>query len=341
MRRELVCLRPSSPPALEVRHMPVPAPGRGEVLVRVEATSVNPIDARRATGYGQRLLALKGAGHFPLVLGNDVVGCIEALGAGASRFSTGERVYGLVGTGRKGGAHASHVVVPQSQLRPAPAGVGTELLAVLPYCFTTMWLAVRGAGLTRANATGKRVLVLGSAGALGRLSLQMLSSWGCSITAICATGTTQECRALGATVAVERGSTAIRSLPADFDAVLNFASWEEELALASRLSSTALGQATTVHPLLGNFDRFGWLKGSLACQRDKQQVKEAIRQRSPAGRYAWTIFNPDDRALTDLAAYMAAQRLSLPVGTCVGFDHADHAFAHVAAGKPGRAVLTP
>ncbi|WP_341318435.1 alcohol dehydrogenase catalytic domain-containing protein [Paraburkholderia sp. IMGN_8] len=52
----------------------MPRPGRGEVLVRVEATSVNPIDVKRAKGYGRRLLGLKGAGKFPLVLGNDFSG---------------------------------------------------------------------------------------------------------------------------------------------------------------------------------------------------------------------------------------------------------------------------
>ena len=341
MRRELVCLRPSSPAALEVRQVPVPRPGRGEVLVRVEASSVNPIDAKRAGGYGQRLLSLKGAGQFPLVLGNDVAGCVEALGPDTSAFGVGERVYGLVGTGRNGGAHASHVVVPQSLLRRAPPGVAPETLAVLPYCFTTMWLAVQGAGLVRANADGKKVLVLGAAGALGRLSLQLLSSWGCRITAICATGTSSECLALGASTAIDRGPQAISALPAEFDVVLNFASWEEELTLASKLSPSALGQSTTVHPLLGHFDRLGWLKGALACRRDKLQANTAVRQRAHDARYSWTVFRPDQDALTELAAYETAKRLLLPIGICASFSQADRVFARVCAGQPGRAVLTP
>jgi NADPH:quinone reductase-like Zn-dependent oxidoreductase len=319
----------------------MPEPGRGEVLVRVQATSVNPIDARRASGYGQRLLCLKGAGHFPLVLGNDLVGHVQALGPGASGFTVGERVFGLVATGRQGGAHASHVVVPQALLRPAPAGMAATALAALPYSFTTMWLAVGAAGLHRAHAAGRKVLVLGAAGALGRLSLQLLSSWGCSITAICAAGTTAECRALGAGVALERGPTVIGQLPDDFDVALNFASWDEDIALASRLGSAALGQATTVHPLLGHFDRLGWLKGALACQHDKQQVQAAVRQRCATARYAWTTFKPNGHALDELAACLGATRLSLPVGLCAGLEQADRAFAHVAAGRPGRAVLNP
>lgn len=341
MRRELVCLEPSSPPRLQVREVASPEARVGEVLVRVEATSVNPIDVRRAGGYGQRLLALKGAGRFPLVLGNDLAGRVQAVGPGVSEFTPGQRVFGLVGTGKGGGAHASHVVVPQALLKPAPADAEAAALAVLPYSFTTMWLAVRSVQLGPANARGKKVLVLGAAGALGRLALQLLSSWGCHISAICDAGRTDECRALGADVAVERGPQAIGSLPADFDAVLNFASWDDELALVSRLGAGALGHATTVHPLLGHFDRLGWLRGALASRRDKRGVQSAVRHRSAAARYAWTIFRPDPEALAALAAGVQERRFSLPLGPCVGFEKASLAFAHVAAGKAGRAVLQP
>ena len=213
MRRELICLEPSSPPRLQLRESAMPEPRRGQVLVRVEATSVNPIDAKRAGGYGQRLLGLKGAGRFPLVLGNDLAGRVEAVGPGVSTFALGQRVFGLVATGKGGGAHASHVVVPESLLQAAPEYVEAPALAVLPYSFTTMWLAVRSTRLTHANAAGKRVLVHGAAGALGRLALQVLSGWGCHITAICDAGKADDCRALGAQVAVERGPQAIRSCP--------------------------------------------------------------------------------------------------------------------------------
>lgn len=341
MRRELICLAPSSPPRLQVRESAEPEPRRGQVLVRVEATSVNPIDAKRAGGYGRRLLGLKGAGRFPLVLGNDFAGRVEAVGPGVSVFAPGQRVFGLVPTGKGGGAHASHVVVPESLLQAAVDGAEAPALAVLPYSFTTMWLAVRGAQLTPANAAGQRVLVHGAAGALGRLAVQLVSGWGGDVTAICDVGKTDDCRALGARVAVERGPQVIGSLPADFDVVLNFASWDDELALASRLGPQALGHATTVHPLLGHFDRLGWLRGALASRRDKQKVQSAVRQRSAAARYAWTIFKPDPEALAALANGVHERRFSLPVGLCVGFDQAGLAFAHVAAGKPGRAVLQP
>jgi NADPH:quinone reductase-like Zn-dependent oxidoreductase len=341
MRHELICLEPSSPPRLQVRQSARAEPRAGEVLVRVEATSLNPIDAKRAGGYGQRLLGLKGAGRFPLVLGNDWAGRVEAVGPGVSRYAPGQRVFGLVATGKGGGAHASHVTIPESLLRAAPDSAETQTIAVLPYSFTTMWLAVRGAQLTPANAPGKRVLVHGAAGALGRLAVQLVSGWGGDVTAICDVGTTEDCRALGARVAVERGPQVIGALPTDFDVVLNFASWDDELALASRLGANALGHATTVHPLLGHFDRLGWVRGALASRRDKNVVRSAVRQRSAGAHYAWTIFKPDPAALDALAAGVRERRFLLPVSVRVGFDQAHQAFAHVAAGRPGRAVLQP
>ena len=169
MRRELICLEPASPPRLQVRNTETPAPKRGEVRVRVEATSINPIDARRASGYGKRLLGLKGAASFPLVLGNDLAGRVEAVGADVSAFKPGQRVYGLVARAKAGGAHASQVVVPASLLLPAPDGVDAASLAVLPYSFTTMWLAVRSTRLTSANAAGDTRLAMTASTVQSRL----------------------------------------------------------------------------------------------------------------------------------------------------------------------------
>ncbi|WP_457355417.1 alcohol dehydrogenase catalytic domain-containing protein [Roseateles sp. P5_D6] len=341
MRRELVCLEPAAPPRLEVRGAALPRPRAGEVLVRVEASAVNLIDVRRSAGYGRRLLALKGAARFPLVLGNDLAGHVEAVGPGVDRFAPGQPVYGLLGTGRRGGAHATHVVVPQDGLLAAPAGMALADLAVLPYSFTTLWLALRATGLSATNARGARVLVHGASGGLGRLALQWLGRWGCDVTAICNKTDLRQMVGLGARVAVERGPLAIQSLPDDFDVALNFANWDDDALLASRLGPQALGQATTVHPLLGNFDRLGWFGGAWATRGDRQRVRAIVSARAPQARYAWTVFKPDREALEALDEGVRAGRLALPVGLAVPLDQASQAFAHVSAGRPGRAVLLP
>ena len=341
MRRELVCTEPATPPRLAVRSVELPHPGTGEVLVRVQATSVNPIDVKRAAGYGRRLLGLKGAARFPLVLGNDVAGVVESIGAGVNRFAPGLRVFGLLGTSRAGGAHASHVVVPQDFLLPAPDDADPTALAVLPYSFTTMWLALRSTGIGAGNARGARVLINGASGGLGRLAMQLLHPWGSEITAICGKGQRQASLDLGAKVAVEHSPACIPSLPSDFDVVLNFANWDDDALLASRLGPGAMGQATTVHPLLANFDRLKWLGGARASRRDRRRVRAIVGSHAPKASYAWTIFKPDRDALEALAEGVRARRLALPIGSAVPIDNAIAAFHHVSTGQPGRAVLLP
>jgi NADPH:quinone reductase-like Zn-dependent oxidoreductase len=329
------------PPRLEVRTCEAPRPQAGQALVRVQATAVNPIDARRASGYGQRLLGLKGAASFPLVLGNDLAGVVEAVGTGVTRFAPGQRVFGVVAPGKGGGAHASRVVVPQEQLRAAPEEVDLETLAVLPYSFSTMWLALRSSGLTAANAAGRRVLVNGASGGLGQLSLQLLRAWGGEVTAIGGRGKSADCLALGAVRAVERGSASIASLPAHFHVVLNFGSWDDDPALASRLGRDALGHVTTVHPLLANFDRLGWLRGALASRREWRASRSIVARMAPQARCSWTLFKPDAEALDVLAAGLRARKFSLAIGLRAPLDDASAAFEHVTMRKAGRAVLLP
>ena len=162
----LFCLGPVGNGALEVRQVPRRNPAADEVEIAVAAASVNPIDVRRAEGYGARLLSLVGASKFPMVLGNDFAGTVATTGPKVSACNPGDRVYGLKPTSADG-THASHVIVKAAHVLRAPAGSDFEALAAIPYSFATMWLAVRGAGLTRENAAGKKVLVHGAAGGLG------------------------------------------------------------------------------------------------------------------------------------------------------------------------------
>ncbi|RRS02349.1 zinc-binding alcohol dehydrogenase [Aquabacterium soli] len=339
---QLFCLAPGHPAtfALQLRH--VPQPGPGQVLVRVKGSSVNPIDAKRSTGYGRRVLALKGAARFPAVLGNDFAGVVQATGAGVTACKPGDRVFGLVPTGAHG-AHASQVLADARYLRAAPANHTHQELAALPYTFTTLWLALRSVGLNQHNAKDKEVLVHGASGGLGQLSLQVLSRWGARVTAVCSTAHVQRCKDLGATVVVDRTRRALSTLPTCYDATLNFAIWQDERALVSRLKPGAMGHATTVHPLLDSMDVHGWFKGGWRVYRAWSAMRGAARAAGGRGtRYAWTIFQPSTEALHALEALLLANvGLHLPIGLIIPIAQGEQAFAHVAQQRPGRAILMP
>ena len=334
----LFCLGPAGKGEFEVRQVPRGIPAADEVEIAVEAASVNPIDVRRAEGYGRRLLSLLGAGKFPMVLGNDFVGTVANSRAHVSAVKPGDRVYGLK-PASVDGTHASHVLVKAAYVLHVPAGGHQEALAALPYSFVTMWLAVRGAGLTRENAAGKKVLVHGAGGGLGTLALQMLSTWGAKITAVARPPTLAGCLQAGAAEVLDVGKEFFSSLDRTFDATLNFATWDDDLALVRCLRDGALGHATTVHPLLGNFDRYGRVRGALKSFSEKKSHRAAL----PKGtrNYAWTLFRPDSAALSELGHLVQQRRLGLPIAMRKPLPDADEAFDHVRKGRPGRAVLTP
>ena len=330
----LMCLGPNR--GFEVRQVPRRKPAAGEVEVAVAAAAVNAIDVRRAQGYGRRLLSLVGAGRFPMVLGNDFAGTVTALGDNVDAFRIGDSVYGVKPPSVEG-THAGYVLAKAVHVLPAPAGRDIQALAALPYSFVTMWLAVRGAGLSRQNAAGKRVLVHGAAGGLGTLALQMLSGWGAQVTAIARPQDFAACRQAGAVEAVDGSVKPFASLSRTFDATLNFAAWEDDLSLLGCLRDGALGHATTVHPLLGNFDEFGWLRGAVKTFSDKRRARSALPK--GAQHYAWTVFRPEAAALQELRQLVEQQRCGLSIGMRTPLAGATQAFDHVANRRRGRALI--
>jgi NADPH:quinone reductase-like Zn-dependent oxidoreductase len=321
---------------LQLRHQPRRAPGRGEIEVMVKATSVNPIDVRRRDGYGRTLFSLLGAARMPLVLGNDFVGVVTAVGRGVVCFREGDEVYGAKPPS-SAGAHATHIVVKEEHASSRPKGSSDSALATLPYNFLTVARAFAGAGINSGNVQDRDVLIHGASGRLGLMAVRSLAIWGARVTAVAGSTSIEACRRAGAVRTIDRSRMPLRALKPSFAATLNFANWDDEAALLRLLANDALGHATTVHPLLGNFDRLGLLRGALANLRQKRQMRQLV----PTGaRYAWTVFAPSSYVLDQLAPHAA---MYAELASYKEFTLADAASAHVhvAQRQPERAVLLP
>jgi hypothetical protein len=197
-----------------------------------------------------------------------------------------------------------------------------------------MWLAARAVGLTRQSAPRKPVLVDGAAGGLGTLALQTLSNWGAKATAVAKAADLPSYLAAGAAEAVDREQNPFLMLRGRFDATLNFAAWDDERALLKCLREGALGHATTVHPLLRNFDENGWVGGGWRTMRDKREMRASL----PKGtrRYAWVLFRPEAEALSETARLVELGRLSLPIGIRAPLRNARDAFEHMRRRLPRR-----
>jgi NADPH:quinone reductase-like Zn-dependent oxidoreductase len=133
-----------------------PRPGSGEVLVKIAATSLNPIDLKLRSGAMQQFMPLE----FPAILGNDVAGVVAALGAGVSSFNMGQRVMGIASQ-----TYAEFAVVKADALALIPDGMSFEQAGALPLVtLTGTQLIERGI----KPKTGQSVLLTGGLGGVGR-----------------------------------------------------------------------------------------------------------------------------------------------------------------------------
>jgi len=188
------------PEELVVRDLPEPEPGAGQIRIRVAAAAVNNVDLQtRASAYA----AYMGAIPFPMILGWDVAGVVDALGPGVADRSVGDRVIAMsahVSTGR--GTYAERVVLPADLCADAPTAVGDDLApaAALPLAAVTAIQALRVLGL---NA-GQTLLVTGGTGAVGGFALQLAVHAGVRTVALVPARDADLARELGAGQVLER-----------------------------------------------------------------------------------------------------------------------------------------
>lgn len=182
------------PEVLELRDVPTPEPGAGEVLVRVRASSVNTADVDYLRG--RPWVARLGTGlRAPRarIPGIDMAGVVDALGPAASRFMVGDGVMADL-TNHGSGAWAEHVVVPETALTPLPVDVPLESAACLPSAGILAFQGMR----RRLPRPGDRVLVNGASGTVGPIAVKLARSADAEVTATCSTAKMEMVRALGA-----------------------------------------------------------------------------------------------------------------------------------------------
>jgi NADPH:quinone reductase-like Zn-dependent oxidoreductase len=239
------------PEVMELAEVPVPVPGRHDVLVRVEAAGLDrgtwhllhgtPLAVRLAIGLRRPRRA---------VMGLDLCGTVVGVGSSVTSLAPGDRV---VGAGL--GSFASYAVAREKAVAPAPAGVDAAAAAVLA---VSGLAALQAVDATRLEA-GQRLLVLGASGGVGSYAVQLAAHAGLHVTAVCSSAKADAVRALGASevVAYDRDG-GLGAVDEQFDAVIDIAG-DPALGLLRRLL-TPRGTAVIVGSeqggrLLGGMDR--------------------------------------------------------------------------------------
>lgn len=172
-----------------------PTAGAGEVLVRVDAAGVNPIDYKIRDGSSGKAAQLRDE-DFPLILGRECAGVVEQVGEGVTDFSAGDRVFGMAPMDRIGACYAEFVSLPASALALSPEGVEDTTLGGLSLVGLTAWVAVHDLAKVTSEDT---VLVHGGGGGVGHCAVQLATATGATVYATASQRHAEAIRAAGAT----------------------------------------------------------------------------------------------------------------------------------------------
>ena len=290
--------------------LPVPDPGPGEVLVRVRASSINGFDRSVVSGRVKDMMEYR----FPLILGMDFAGIVEAVGPDASRFAVGDRVFGVALKPVLGaGAFAEYVVVSEGLgIARVPDGLDLPVAAALGLAGTAALMAVEAV----APEAGETVLVSGAKGGVGVIATQLAAARGAEVIATARPGADADfVRGLGADHAVDYSTdlaAAVRAIrPEGVHAILHFAG--DGLQLAGLLVP-------------------GGRIASTMGLRPEQLAGRGVSVTS-------IMAMPAPERLERLATEAAAGRLVIPIQRTYRLEQVPQALDDFAAGTRGKLVI--
>ncbi|WP_251048468.1 NAD(P)-dependent alcohol dehydrogenase [Microbacterium sp. ISL-103] len=315
-----------------LEQIPVPEPRRGEVVLRVEATSLNSGDVRLMLGDPLLVRPVFGLTRpkHP-VRGMEVAGTVVAVGPNAIGAELGERVVGeLVG----GGGLASHVAVPATRLVPIPPDVTSATAACLPVAAGTAWQALDRAGIGFRSAKGSaaghvpRILVIGASGGVGTFAVQLAALRAAEVWASCGERNARLVEHLGAVRTLDHRTSPMTDLPAgQFDAVIDIAG-----GVGLRDLQRLVVPGGTVVLVTGDG---GHVLGPIP-----RMLKAALLSIGSSRPIRALAATPRPEILAKLLELTAEGRITPVIEREYGFDEASAALAHLEAGHTvGKVVV--
>ena len=318
-----VCTAYGGPDVVRILDVASPVPRSDEVLVRIRATTVSSADsrirgARFPAGFAlPARLALGVTGPRKGVLGTELAGVVEAIGADVSRYRPGDRVFAFPGIGM--GCHAELKAVREDgPLAPIPEGFSFEEAAAVSFGGTTALHFLRTVARLRA---GERVLVNGASGAVGSAAVQLARHFGAHVTGVCSPANADLVRSLGAEEVIDYQTTDFCAHGTKWDIILD------------TVGNTSF---TRCRPALSSNGRLLLLAGSLG-QLLASPIQSAMSGLKVAGGPA-----PDSpQDVRDLQQLCAAGAYRPVVDSSYPFDRIIEAHARTDRGhKVGSVVVT-
>jgi NADPH:quinone reductase-like Zn-dependent oxidoreductase len=324
--------RYKSKDGLQPREVDEPEIGAGDVLVRVRAAGVNPLDSKIRNGEFKLVLPYR----TPLVLGHDLAGVVESVGSGVHAFAPGDEVYARARDLRIG-AFAELIAVDQADLALKPASLSMEEAASLPLVGLTAWQAlVDLADLQK----GQKVLIHAGSGGVGTFAIQLAKHLGATVATTTSTANIELVKSLGADVVIDYKNFDFATILQDYDVVLDSLGGE---ALAKSLhvlkpGGLAIGIGGPPDPAFAA--RIGAnpvvkLVVSLLSRR----VRKAARRLGV--RYSFLLMEASGAQLRELAALIDAGAIRPVVDRVFPFAETNDALVYVDTGRvKGKVVVT-
>jgi NADPH:quinone reductase-like Zn-dependent oxidoreductase len=205
------------PEVLEMRSIPVPAPGNGELLVKVAAAGVNPVDYKIRGGKYPAVRADK----LPYVPGRDVAGTVVECGPSAAQFSTGDALFAMPGIER--GGYAEYTVVKVAEAAPKPRVLNFNQAGAVPLAALTAWQGLFKHGGLRA---GQRVLIHGGSGGVGHFAIQFAKAKGAYVASTASHRHLDFLRQLGTDQVIDYDAQRFDEVVKDMDVVFDLVGGE-------------------------------------------------------------------------------------------------------------------
>jgi NADPH:quinone reductase-like Zn-dependent oxidoreductase len=300
------------PEVLRVVEVERPEPLPTEVLVRVHAAGVNPVDYKTREGSGVAGIL----GTPPFVLGWDVAGVVEQVGGGVHTLEVGDEVFGMPWFPRAASAYAEYVTAPSRQFAKKPANLSYAEAAAVPLAGLTAWQILTAAADVQP---GQRVLITAAAGGVGHLAVQFAKALGAYVTGTASAGKHEWLRELGADELVDYQNTAVDEAVADIDVVVDLIG-----------SETTLDQAIKV------------LKpgGRLVAVPSGTSAELVSKAKAAGVRATGFLVEPDGHALGEIARLIEAGKVRVEVEQVYPLAEAAKAHERMESGRTrGKLVL--
>jgi NADPH:quinone reductase-like Zn-dependent oxidoreductase len=309
------------PDVLALREVDAPVPADDQVLVRVHASSVNPVEWYGVTG---PVFARVGSGlrrpTFPGV-GADLAGRVEAVGAAVDGIRPGDDVYGVAA-----GAWAEYACARVDRIGPKPASLSFEEAASVPIAAITALQALRDKGRVER---GQRVLVNGASGGVGTFAVQLAKAFGAEVTAVCSTANVALAASLGADTVVDYKKDDFTRLGVRHDVMLDIAGSRSFLATRRVLTPEATVVLVGGHMTYHGLGPLPHLLGSHLKSKGRSQTAVSFLAK----------VNPDDLAV--LRELLDAGTIRPVIDRRYPLERAKEALAYFGEGHArGKVVVT-